>query len=437
MSDLARALARLQERHPKRIDLGLERVLGVLKRLGDPHQRLAPTIHIAGTNGKGSTLAFLGAIAEAGGQRVHTFTSPHLVRFNERIVLAGQEASDEALCEAFARVEAASNGEPLSFFEAVTAAAFLLYAETPADWLLLEVGLGGRLDATNVIAPPHASVITPVGIDHAEFLGDTIGAIAGEKAGILKEGAPGVIGPQSMEAQLVIEERARELGIQLFSWGRDFDARLENGRMIVETENQLFDLDAPSLLGSHQIINAGTAIMAALVAGLADAEAPLSQGLRNASWPGRLQRLQDGEAAQLAGGELWIDGAHNVMAAGALAQTLADITDRDPLPLVMICGMQKNKDADAFFARFAGLVRHVVCVALESAQSAHPPEVLADIARGHGMSAETAPSLHAALTLAGDLIDEDHVRVIAAGSLYLVGEILNFGSDQPRLLTFG
>jgi dihydrofolate synthase / folylpolyglutamate synthase len=437
MTPLDAALARLGERHPKRIDLGLTRIQAVLEALGNPQRRLPRIVHVAGTNGKGSTVAFLESIARSAGHRVHTYTSPHLVRFSERFRLNGIDVDDDRLVDALERVEAASGDAPLSFFEATTAAGFLLFSETPADWLILEVGLGGRLDATNVIADPAASVITPIGLDHREFLGDTLTKIAREKAGILKKGSGAIIGPQSLEAGLAIEEHARGQGIALTIWGRDFDARLENGRLTVETQDRLFDLDAPGLMGRHQIINAGTAVMAALTAGISSDDTHLSRGMTAVNWPGRLQRMRDGRAADLAGGELWIDGAHNPAGAAALALALADITDSDPLPLVMICGMQANKDAKGFFAAFDSIVRHVVCVTVESAQTPALPDTLADIARSEGLSAETAPTIEAALKAAQCLYDAEQVRVIVCGSLYLVAEILNLDDRKPRQLTFG
>ena len=258
------ALARLARLHPKKIDLLLDRIGRLLDALGRPQDRLPPVIHIAGTNGKGSTAAFLKAMFEAQGERVHVYTSPHLVRFNERITLAGEAVDDAGLIDAFHRCEAANDGQAITFFEITTAAAFLLFSETPADRLILETGLGGRVDATNVLSAPQVTVITPVSLDHREFLGDTVAAIAAEKAGIVKRGRPLVIGPQHDEALDAILARARAFAAPVHLWGQDFRAYPEHGRLVYEEEGLLWDLPAPGLVGSHQTANAAVAIKAAL-----------------------------------------------------------------------------------------------------------------------------------------------------------------------------
>ncbi|HEY9216212.1 MAG TPA: folylpolyglutamate synthase/dihydrofolate synthase family protein, partial [Ancylobacter sp.] len=320
---------RLLALHPKLIDLSLDRVWRLLGRLGHPERRLPPVIHVAGTNGKGSTVAFMRAVLEASGKRVHVYTSPHLVRFNERIRLAGRLVDDAALTDALARAEVANQGEPITFFEITTAAAFLLFSEVPADILLLEVGLGGRLDATNVIETPLATIITPVSIDHVDFLGDTIALIAAEKAGILKRGVPAVLGRQPPDALRVIERQAARLGVPLHIIGEDVQAYEEAGRLIVSDEDGLLDLPRPRLVGPHQIENAGLAVAALRVAGLGLTSTDFEQGVRAAEWPARLQRLGWGPLTVRApqGVDIWLDGGHNEAGGKALAAALADIED--------------------------------------------------------------------------------------------------------------
>ncbi|HYF23027.1 MAG TPA: folylpolyglutamate synthase/dihydrofolate synthase family protein [Caulobacteraceae bacterium] len=394
--------------------------------LGNPERRLAPVVHVAGTNGKGSTVAFLRVIAEAAGLRVHVYTSPHLVRFNERIRLAGRLIEDEALAEALERVERANAGEPVTFFEITTAAAFAAFADVPADLCLLEVGLGGVLDATNVIPPPALSVIAPVDLDHREFLGDTVEQIATEKAGILKPAVPGVIGRQSEAALGVIEARAATIGSPLTVLGRDFDAWAEAGRMAFQGADRLLDLPLPSLPGPHQIDNAALAVAAALALGRPQIdEASVAQGLAAAVWPARMQRLTAGPLAERAGekgADLWLDGGHNPHAARALADTLRRLEARDGRRAVLIAGMLANKDHAGFFAALRELKPGVLTVRF-GADSAADPEDLAAAAGAAGLDAGAAASVDAALeqALSGG---DPAPRVVICGSLYLAGEVL-------------
>ena len=419
------ALERLKALHPKSIDLSLDRMRRLCAALGHPERRLPPVIHVAGTNGKGSTVAFVRAIAEAAGLSVHAYTSPHLVRFAERIRLNGRLISDEHLAGVMDRVEAANAGEPITFFEVTTAAGLLAFAETPADLLVLEVGLGGVLDATNVIERPAVAAIAPVDLDHREFLGSTIEAVAGEKAGILKAGAPGVIGRQNGNAMAVIAARAERLGVRLSVMGQDFDAFPERDGMVFQGEDRLYDLPAPILPGAHQADNAGLAIAACLALGdpRIDAEA-IAEGLRTAVWPGRLQRLITGalgQKAKAADAELILDGGHNPHAARALAGALADMDARDPRPLVLISGMLQTKDALAFFEALRRLKPEILTVPFES-DAAVPPKALAQSARMVGLEAEAAAGLEAALDRA--LRAYERPRVVICGSLYLIGEAL-------------
>jgi dihydrofolate synthase/folylpolyglutamate synthase len=419
------ALMRLQALHPKRIDLSLGRMRRLCAALGDPQLRLPPVIHVAGTNGKGSTVAFLRAMAEAAGLRVHVFTSPHLVRFAERIRLAGTLIADDHLAEVLERVETANGGLAITFFEITTAAAFLAFSEVPADLCLLEVGLGGSLDATNVIDPPALSVIAPVDYDHREFLGDHIAGIAGEKAGIIKAGTPVITGWQGEEAFGVISDRAEALAAPLLAMGRDFDAFHQSGRLVLQTGDRLLDLPLPSLAGPHQLANAGLAAMAALTLDHPRIdEAAIARGVASAVWPARMQRLTLGplaEKARQAGSDLWLDGGHNVHAARALADALQALQGRDGRPTTIVCGLLAGKDIEGFFDAFRSLAPRVICTGFD-AQTASPPERLVSAARAAGLPAEQASDVSAAVDLA--LAQDPPSRIMICGSLYLAGEVL-------------
>lgn len=430
MSDVLRphdaALERLKALHPRAIDLSLDRMQALLQRLGRPQDRLPPVVHVAGTNGKGSTVAFLRAIAEAAGLRAHVFTSPHLVRFAERIRLAGALIEDAALAELLERTERANAGAPITFFEITAAAALLAFSETPADLLLLEVGLGGRFDATNVVAAPAVSVIAPVDLDHREFLGEDIAAIAREKAGVLKPGRPGVIGRQGETALEAIGAEADRLSAPLIVMGREFDAWPDRGGMVFQDETGLLDLPPPALFGPHQIDNAGLAIAAARALGDARITgAAAGAGIANAVWPARMQRLSGGpfgRAARARGADLWLDGGHNPHAARALAGTLARMAARDGRPTTLIVGLLANKDAAGWFAPLTPLRPRILTVG-GYAEAAGDPERLAEVARAAGLQAGACADLDSALAgaLAGD---GPPPRVVMVGSLYLAGEVL-------------
>jgi len=410
---------RLRLRHPQKIDLSLDRMRTLCAVLGNPQDRLPPVIHVAGTNGKGSTIAFIRAMAEAAGLKVHVYTSPHLVRFNERIRLAGELISDEALSAILDRIEAVQ-GVEATVFESTTAAAFVAMAETPADLCIVEVGLGGRLDATNVIERPLLSVIAPVDLDHAEFLGTRIESVAGEKAGILKAGARGVVARQSEAAMAVIEARAMAAHAPLTVMGVDFDAWDERGGMVFQDQDQFFDLPAPGLKGPHQIANAGLAVAVALELDL-PTEA-IARGVAEATWPARMQRVSSGpygEMAQAAEAELWLDGGHNPHAGRALAEAIGERQRKAPRPLALIVGMLANKDHGGFFEALKDTGAHVFTVGFEGA--AADPAALAAVARGHGLGAQSSSSVDAALSRALRL---GAGRVVICGSLYLAGEVL-------------
>jgi len=424
------ALERLKQLHPILIDLSLGRMQRLLAALGHPERRLPPVVHVAGTNGKGSTIALLRAIAEAAGLKVHVFTSPHLVRFNERVRLAGELITDEQLADVLARVEAVNGGEPITFFEITAATALQAFAETPADLCIVEVGLGGRFDASNVFDHPAVSVIAPVEHDHHEYLGDTLAQIAGEKAGIIKAGAPVVVAHQPAEALEVIEAVAERLGAPMTLAGRDFDAYAERGRLIYQDQAGLLDLPPPGLFGAHQFDNAGLAIATAraldgLFPGRFD-EATIAAGVAGAVWPARMQRLTQGPLAAMAevrGADLWLDGGHNPHAARALAANVRTMAGRDGRPVVLIVGLVARKDADGVFAALSELRAPVFTTGFASYLAADP-QVLAAAASVRGLSAVACVDVTEALTHALALPGPPP-HVLICGSLYLAGEVLS------------
>ena len=423
-------LERLKKLHPQSIDLSLGRIERLLAALGHPEQKLPPVVHVAGTNGKGSFLAFLRATAEGMDKGVHVYTSPHLVSFHERILLAGPHGAstigEDYLVDCLARAEIANGGELITLFEITTAAAFLAFSEVPADLMLLETGLGGRLDATNVVKKPLLTAITPISIDHVSFLGDTVAAIAREKAGILKPGVPCVVGRQVREAFEVIERRAAAIGAALHVAGRDFDAYEQQGRLVFQTETRLLDLSLPRLKGRHQIDNAGSAIAAAsIVFGDALDVRALEHGLTHAQWPARLERLAAGglHAFVADGTEIWLDGGHNAAGGQVIAQALAELDERVPRPVHLIWGMMESKDAHAFIAPFKGLVRRIYTVPIPDEPNAFSAADLAEIASAEVFDVVEADSVPDALARSRVSLVEP-ARVLICGSLYLAGHVL-------------
>ncbi|HEY3677338.1 MAG TPA: folylpolyglutamate synthase/dihydrofolate synthase family protein [Bradyrhizobium sp.] len=436
---LRELIARLSGLHPRQIDLSLDRMQRLLDRLDHPERKLPPVIHVAGTNGKGSTIAYLRAILEASGLRVHVYTSPYLVRINECYRLrkpgGGVLVGDDELREALEHCERANAGDPITIFEIETAAAFCLFAQHPADVVLLEVGLGGRLDATNVIETPLACVIAPVSMDHMEFLGDTLTQIAGEKAAIIKRKVPVICAEQAEEAMAVIEAQARRMHAPLHAAGQQWHVNVERGRLVYQDDRGLMDLAAPKLFGRHQFDNAGLAIATlravdAFKVGIASFEA----GIVNAEWPARMQRLTSGALVDLApaGSEVWLDGGHNAEGGRVAAAALGDLEERVSRPLVVIAGMMANKDVDAFLANFAGLTRHIIAVPIPARDNAMPPGRLADAARAIGMRVETSPGIEAALRSLARLAYEVPPRILITGSLYLAGPVLSANGTPPR-----
>lgn len=410
-------LDRMMALHPKIIDLTLDRMWRLLDALGNPQDRLPPVIHIAGTNGKGSTQAMIGAGLEAQGLRVHAYTSPHLARFHERIRLAGHLISEDALTQALDRCYEANDGADITYFEITTCAALLAFAETPADYTLLEVGLGGRLDATNVMTPA-LSIITPVDLDHQQFLGDTLPAIAGEKAGIIKRGVPCIVGPQHEAAMDVIENVAQRLGAPLIAYGQHFHVARERDRVVYQDDTGLLDLPLPALRGPHQIQNAG-AVLAALRHLGAD-EAACEAALTNATWPARMEKLMSGALVDRAAlAELWLDGGHNPAAGHSIAATLDTLPKR---PTHLICGMLNTKDVGGFMAPLAPHAASLTACSIPGEKNTLPADVTAQAARGAGITATTAPDVQSAI----DRITakDATARILICGSLYFAGHVM-------------
>lgn len=423
MAHTDKILERLTALHPKSIDLELHRIERVLERLGRPHDRLPPVIHVAGTNGKGSTIAFLRAMLEAAGQRVHVYTSPHLIYFRERIRLAGELVSEKALAGALEACEVANGGAPITFFEVTTAAAFKLFAETPADYLLLEVGLGGEFDATNVIAKPHGTIITPVSIDHVDYLGNTIAKIAAVKAGILKHGVPAVFAQQVPEALAVMIDKAEQLNANACVADKDYSFVADNEGWHFNDRDTEIELPRPNMVGAHQISNAATAIAAVRHFDLPVSTKAMREGIVSAYWPGRLSRLRGDLASVLpATAELWLDGCHNTAGAHALIGALESMPDHNEKPIVLICGMLTSKDAGSFFTNFAGRVAHIYTVPIPTVENAVDPSELAKIASKQGFESGAEGSIPQALKHAGDLYPD--ARIVICGSLYLAGTVL-------------
>ncbi|EFL89195.1 folylpolyglutamate synthase/dihydrofolate synthase family protein [Ahrensia sp. R2A130] len=430
------AINELMKIHPKGFDLSLDRIRGLLDRMGNPQDKMPPVIHVAGTNGKGSAIAFARALLEAQGLRVHVHTSPHLVNWHERYRLAGILVSDDMLADAIDRVAVANAGEPITVFEVLTAVTFVLFSENPADICLIEVGLGGRFDATNVIADDAVavSVITPVAMDHEAYLGDTVAKIAFEKAGIIRPRTPVVVGPQDDEALEVIERQAAKNLASVEAAGQHYSATLQDGRMLYQAEDVLYDVAPPHLPGRHQIDNAATAITAVrrFLAGRGQelSADTVEAGLAAATWPGRLQAVQSGALKERLGedAELWIDGGHNPHAAAVVADWLGGLQQRDPRPVTLIAGMLNTKDPSGYFEVLAPLSPHVIAVPIISSDAGVPVDELAEVAGSAGLKTSIANSLREAIDMAKS---DEPTRVLIAGSLYLAGDALALNETPP------
>ncbi len=434
-------IERLLSLHPKGFDLSLDRIRRLLARLKNPQDDLPPVIHIAGTNGKGSTAAFSRALLEAAGKTCHVHTSPHLVNWHERYRIGapggGGLVSDAMLAEAVHRVAEVNAGQTITVFEILTAVAFILFSENPADAAVVEVGLGGRFDATNVIQRPAVSVIMPISMDHEAYLGDRVELIAAEKAGIIKPGVPVIIGAQEFDAaREVLVETAERLGAPMLVYGQDFLAYEENGRLIYQDEAGLLDVTLPRLIGRHQFANAAAAIAAVRAGGFEIGHAAVDRAMSSVEWPGRMQRLPLGRLQELApkGSEIWIDGGHNPGASVVIAEALAEQEERSPRPLFLIAGMISTKDQTGFFRNFEGMARHVFTVPVNHSSAGVAPAELAVRAETAGLSAEPVASVRNALMLLRDTWSDSEAapRILICGSLYLMGEVLDENGTPPR-----
>jgi len=432
-------LERLFQLHPKEIDLSLDRLKPLMAKLGAPETKLGPVLHIAGTNGKGSTTAFLRAMLEAAGLSVHVYTSPHLVRFHERIRLGkpgGGRFVDEAeLVDTLLDIEKVNDGAPITHFEITTAAAFKLFADHPADVTLLEVGLGGRYDATNIIDHPDVAVITPISVDHEKFFGSALDGIAHEKSGIIKRGRPVVVAPQPGIVLDVIERDAARLRAPTFIGNRDWVAHAERGRLVYQDEDGLLDLPPPRLPGRHQFVNAGAAIAALRKSSLDVPTAAIEAGLQNVEWPARMQRLTSGKLVDQAPAEseIWLDGGHNPGAGVVIAEAIADLEERVSRPLYLIAGMLVTKDPVGFFRPFAGLAQHVYTVPIDGSAAGRDPLELAAAAEAAGITAEATSGVEAALAAIKKLLPPGIApRILICGSLYLGGTVLAANGTLPK-----
>ncbi len=429
----------LMQIHPKGYDLSLGRISQLLEKLGDPQNKLPPIIHVAGTNGKGSTIAFCRAMLEADGKIVHVDTSPHLINYHERFRLGakggGKFVSDEVFAEALTRVAKANGGEPITVFEILTAVMFLLFSEHPADVALVEVGLGGRFDSTNVIKQPKVSIVTPISLDHESFLGDAVDKIAFEKAGIIKPSCQVVIAMQDDASRAVLEERAGQIGAPIAIGGQDYSCHEERGRLVYQDEYGLLDLPAPKLVGYHQIINAATAIAALRYGGFDVSDRAIEAGVKNVSWPGRLQQLKSGALLKFApeGSELWADGGHNPNAGEAISAFMGDLRNRDHRKLVLVFGMLSTKDPEGYIKEFVGLADKMYTVPITSSEAGVDPEVLAITARDAGLDAVAIGSVRAALNeINTGWKDDLPPRILFCGTLYLVGDVLEQNKTPPE-----
>ena len=428
--------------HPKGFDLSLDRIRRLLQVLGNPQDKLPPVIHVAGTNGKGSVTAFCRALLEAQGLSVHVHTSPHLVRWHERYRIGvkggpGQFVDDETFANVLRRIADANGGQQITVFEILTAATFLLFSEHPADVAIIEVGLGGRFDATNVIEAPAVSVIMPISLDHQPYLGDRVELIAAEKAGIMKKGLPVVIGQQEYEsAREVLVATAERLGCPHAVFGQDFGAHEEFGRLVYQDEFGLMDLPLPRLPGRHQYGNAAAAIRAVKAAGFEVSNAVAEKAMTSVEWPGRLQRLTDGNlvAHAPAGSEIWVDGGHNPGAGEVIAEAMAGFEERQSRPLYLITGMINTKDPVGYFRAFADIAQDVFTVPIRGTDAGLDPVVLAHAAFDAGLVAAPMATVAEALEEIRQRIDPDMPapRILIGGSLYLVGNVLADNGTPPK-----
>lgn len=427
-------IEKLSEIHPKGFDLSLGRITRLLEKLDNPHHAIPPALHVAGTNGKGSTLAFIRSILEAAGYRVHVHTSPHLVHWQERYRLAGTFVDDNTLADAIERAAEANDGQPITIFEIMSAVMFLLFSAHDADFSLIEVGLGGRADATNVIAKPLVSTITQVALDHQAYLGDTIDKIAFEKAGIIKPGCPVVVGPQEDAARNVIEQVAAKHRCPIRVAGQDFDYYEDQTGFVFQDEDGLLDLPMPRLVGVHQLENAAIAIASVRASGIDVPENAYAEAMKTVYWPGRMERLPTGVITEQLGNhkEIWIDGGHNPAAGKAVADILRHQRNGHPQSLVMICGMLDTKEPVDYFRHFGGLDATVIAVPVAMSDAGVPPKKLAAMAQQAGLNSKVSSSLDEGIKLAHDCMKQaSGSQILFCGSLYMIGEVLEKNGTPP------
>ena len=420
--------------HPKGFDLSLGRISALLEKLGNPQDKIPPTIHVAGTNGKGSTIAFLRSILEAAGYSVHVHTSPHLVSWSERYRLAGKLVSDEVLANAISRVKEANDGKPITIFEIMSAVMFVLFSEHDADFSLVEVGLGGRFDATNVISNPRATIITPIALDHQAYLGDTLSKIAFEKAGIIKPNCALAVGEQADEARDVIDEVAAKNNANVWFASQDFDCYRDATGFVFQDQNGLLDLPVPALIGEHQLQNAGLAIAGLRVSGIKVPDQAWAKGMTNVSWPGRLQQLANGKLQSEFENStnIWVDGGHNPAAGRVVAETLKTNLGAGKRPLIMICGMINTKEPDGYFAAFSDLAPEVIAVPVSESDAGIPPSELAKSATEAGLKCTPLATLNEGVMAGAARAKEmENPIILFCGSLYLVGEVLKLNETPP------
>ena len=426
---------KLSQIHPKGFDLSLDRISKLLAKLGNPHEKLPPVIHVAGTNGKGSTLAFVRAILEAQGYKVHVHTSPHLVNWHERYRLAGTLVSDDILADAIQRVADANNNKPITVFEILSAVMFVLFSEHEADFALVEVGLGGRFDATNVIPSPIACAIAPVALDHQAYLGDTIEKIAFEKAGIIKRKIPVAVGRQEDDVRETIEEVARKNGSRVVMAGQDFDAYRDATGFVYQDEEGLMDLPMPKLIGEHQLDNAALALATIRLAKIKVSPEAFAQGMLKVTWPGRLERLPTGKIIEQLSDhtDVWIDGGHNPSAGEAIAAELTRQNASSKRKTLLVCGMINTKEPYGYFKPFKVLDTEVIAIPVAMSEAGISPEDLAQFASEAGLETTTCNSLQEGVNLAVRRLEQEpDLRVLFCGSLYMVGEVLDLNGTPPQ-----
>ncbi|WP_137130642.1 folylpolyglutamate synthase/dihydrofolate synthase family protein [Rhizobium sp. FY34] len=441
-SEAEQVINELMKLHPKGYDMTLGRMRRLLEVLGNPQLRLPPMIHVAGTNGKGSVSAFCRALLEAGGYSVHVHTSPHLVHWHERYRIGakgapGRLVNDKVLADALRRVAEANAGQAITVFEILTAAGFLMFSEMPADAAVIEVGMGGRLDCTNVVDDPAVCVIMPISFDHQAYLGDRVELIAAEKAGIIKKGRPVVIGHQEFDAaREVLVATAERAGCPTSVYGQDFTAHEEFGRMVYQDEYGLADLPLPRLPGRHQLANAAAAIRAVKAAGFPVTDAMMETAMSSVEWPGRLQKLTEGALVELApvGAEIWVDGGHNPGAGEVIAEAMAAFEERQPRPLYLVVGMLNTKDPIGYFRAFADIAEYVFAVPIRGSDAGLDPVVVATSAYEAGLVAEPALTVADALReIASRQVDDAAPpRILIGGSLYLAGNVLADNGTPPK-----